>query len=137
MFKWILALLIAIPLLELYIVVKVGLTIGIFPTVGLCLLTAIIGGSLAKKQGLAVLLQLRQEIESGYNPTETLLNGACILVGGIMLLFPGFFSDVIGFILLLPFTRTLVKNIIRREIDKKMVTRTAVYRERKDITDYK
>lgn len=136
MFKWILALMIGVPILELYLIVKVGSMVGLLPTLAMCVITAVIGGSLAKKQGLKVLFQLQEEISYGHNPTESLLDGVCILVGGLVLLFPGFFTDVVGFALLVPFIRTQLKNILRSQIDKKMMTSTVVYRSRKDVTDY-
>ena len=102
------ALFIAVPLLEVYLLIKVGGVIGVFPTIALIVLTAIVGAILLRAQGLATLGRFQTSLQQGELPTFTLVEGMLLLVGGALLLTPGFFTDAIGFLCLLPPTRRLL-----------------------------
>lgn len=99
---WLLLLFIAVPAIEIALFIEVGGWIGTWPTVALVLLTALIGAGLVRAQGLAVLARLQREMRSGLVPAAALAEGAMLLVAGLLLLTPGFFTDTVGFLLLLP-----------------------------------
>lgn len=108
---------IAVPMLEMWILIEVGRVIGGLPTIGLVALTAIIGASMLKRQGLATLTRAQQRMESGQVPATELIEGLLLAVGGALLLTPGFVTDVIGFCCLIPATRqALAQVVIRRGI---------------------
>lgn len=108
---------IAVPMLEMWILIEVGRVIGGLPTIGLVALTAIIGASMLKRQGLATLTRAQQRMESGQVPATELIEGLLLAVGGALLLTPGFVTDVIGFCCLIPATRqALAQAVIRRGI---------------------
>ncbi|MDY0267827.1 FxsA family protein [Trichloromonas sp.] len=115
-----------IPVLELIILIKVGAWIGVAPTIALILLTGLAGAYLARTQGLELAFRIQRELNQGRLPTEELLDGAMILVGGILLLTPGFCTDLSGFILLVPVTRQICKKSVRlwmkRYIDQGRMT---------------
>lgn len=102
-----------VPVLELIILIKVGAWIGVAPTIALILLTGIAGAYLARTQGLDLAMRIQRELNEGRLPAEELLDGAMVLVGGILLLTPGFFTDLCGFILLVPGTRQFCKRTVR------------------------
>lgn len=96
---------IVVPLIELYLIIKVGGLIGAFPTVALVVITAVIGVNLLRMQGFSTMARFQQELASGQMPAVTMLEGAALLFGGALLLTPGFLTDTIGFLCLIPFTR--------------------------------
>lgn len=93
---------VAVPLIELMLLIKVGEIIGILPTILLVIATAVIGVSLLKRQGLAALTKARTTVEAGEFPVESVVDGACLLVAGAFLLTPGLLTDTAGFTLLVP-----------------------------------
>ncbi|WP_428909360.1 FxsA family protein [Niallia sp. Krafla_26] len=109
---------ILIPALEITVLLLSGKTIGIWPTFLLIVLTGVFGAYLAKKQGLNTMRNLQRQFQNGIFPNEEIVNGVCILIGGIMLLSPGFITDLIGLILLIPFTRTIVKPFLMKMLQK-------------------
>jgi UPF0716 protein FxsA len=102
MFGRMLLLFIFLPMVELYLLIMLGSRIGAMPTIGLIVLTGVLGASLARQQGLSVLAKIQKEISSGKPPTTELVEGALIVVGGIVLLTPGILTDIFGFSLLIP-----------------------------------
>lgn len=106
-FKYLLLLflLILVPILEIYLLIVVGNILGVFPTVLLLFLTAILGTYLLKTQGLALFLKIQGILALGQLPTEELLEGIYILIGGVLLLTPGFFTDILGMLCLFPYSR--------------------------------
>lgn len=97
-----LLLFVAIPAGELYLMIQVGSEIGALPTVLLVLATAAIGGVLVRMQGFAMAWRVREALERGETPAEAMLEGPLLLVAGILLLLPGFVTDLVGFLLLIP-----------------------------------
>src|SRR5690606_19661020 len=93
------------PIVEMWVLIKVGGVIGALPTIGLVLLTAVIGLALLRMQGFATLLRARQKMEEGQLPAKELVEGIFLAVGGALLLTPGFVTDALGFACLLPGTR--------------------------------
>ena len=93
---------IVVPVIEMVILIEVGSRIGAFPTVGLVLLTAVVGVWLLKLQGLLTLSRVQAKLARGELPDTELLEGVMLLIGGTLLLTPGFVTDTIGFICLVP-----------------------------------
>lgn len=96
---------IVLPILEMAVLIQVGSVIGVLSTVGLVLLTAVIGAALLKQQGLATLTRANQRLNSGELPAKEVAEGLILAVGGALLLTPGFITDTIGFLCLLPGSR--------------------------------
>jgi UPF0716 family protein affecting phage T7 exclusion len=99
---WLIVAFIAIPLIEIALFIQVGGLIGLWPTLGIVLLTAVAGSFLMRSQGLATLERLRGSLSRMDDPSEPLAHGAMILFGGALLLTPGFFTDALGLALMLP-----------------------------------
>ncbi|MEO1316387.1 MAG: FxsA family protein [Pseudomonadota bacterium] len=94
--------LLLVPLIEIGLFIEVGGWIGLWPTIAVVILTAVIGTVLLRAQGLATLNELQARLARGDDPGRTLAHGALILVAGVVLLTPGFFTDAVGFMLLIP-----------------------------------
>jgi UPF0716 protein FxsA len=109
---------ILVPLLELYILIKIGGYIGAFQTVALVVFTALLGIVLARFEGLRKLHQIRQSLSQGIVPAEEMVDGVLIFVGGILLIIPGVLSDLFALVLLIPYTRTIFKRWLRRRFDR-------------------
>lgn len=113
--RFLFVLFIIVPLIEMIILIKVGGVIGALPTVILVCLTAIIGVALIKAQGRSTMLRAQQNLQAGQLPADALLDGVCLLLGGAMLLTPGFATDAFGFLLLVPgLRRRLFATLVKR-----------------------
>ncbi|WP_372604322.1 FxsA family protein [Actibacterium sp.] len=99
---WLLVLFLAVPLIEIGLFVQVGGLIGLWPTLAIVVLTAVIGTSLMRAQGALAMNQIRSSFDQMNDPTEPLAHGAMILIAGVLLLTPGFFTDFVGLLLLFP-----------------------------------
>lgn len=106
--KALLLLFITMPIVEMLVLFEVGGAIGPLPTVGLVLLTAVVGLSLLKRQGMSTLLNAQEKLKSGELPVNELASGIFLAVGGALLLTPGFVTDTIGFCCLIPGLRQLL-----------------------------
>ena len=106
-FTKLLAIFIFVPLMEIYILIEAGRIIGLGPTIGLILLTGVAGAWLTRSQGIEILRRIQEETGRGQMPAVHLIEGAMVLVGGLLLLTPGFFTDLLGFSFLAPLTRKL------------------------------
>ena len=106
---------IVIPLIELYLIIKVGSYIGALWTVVIVIMTAVIGVNLLRMQGFNTLKRAQQNMEQGAMPAMEMMEGIVLAVGGALLITPGFLTDTIGFICLIPFTRqALIRAMIKR-----------------------
>ncbi|MEX0607095.1 MAG: FxsA family protein [Halofilum sp. (in: g-proteobacteria)] len=104
-----------VPLVEIYLLIEIGQVIGALPTVGLCVLTAVLGGVLLRYQGLQVMFRAQASIARQEVPALEMFEGVALAAGGVFLLTPGFATDVLGFICLVPWTRrAMVRALIRR-----------------------
>ena len=112
-----LALFIAIPLIEIALFIQVGGLIGLGWTLLIVVVTAVIGTLLVRSQGRAALQDLRRSLEGMTDPTEPLAHGAMILFSGALLLTPGFFTDAVGFALLVPGVRSAAFAALKRRIN--------------------
>lgn len=105
---WLFLLFIFVPLIEIALFIQVGGWLGLWPTLLIVVLTAIAGTALVKSQGAQAMAQLRTSFDDLRDPTEPLAHGAMILFSGALLLTPGFFTDFVGFALLIPAVRRFV-----------------------------
>ncbi len=94
-----------IPIIEITLLINVGQLIGVWYTVGLVLLSAFVGVNMLRYQGLATLGRAQQKMAQGEMPQQEMIEGLVLAVGGALLITPGFFTDIIGFCCLVPFTR--------------------------------
>jgi len=112
-----------VPIVELAILIQLGREIGTGLTIALVLLTGFLGALLSKTQGIIVLHRIREELNRGNLPTGQLLDGACVLAGGLLLLTPGLLTDILGFTLLIPQTRDVYKRVLLDKIEQWMFRR--------------
>jgi UPF0716 protein FxsA len=105
-------LLIAIPIAEVWLLVQVGEAIGAVPTILILVAEAILGGWLMQREGRRAWAALNTAFASGKMPTGELADAALILVGGLLLMLPGFITDLFGFVFLLPFTRPYARRVL-------------------------
>ncbi|MEX1310454.1 MAG: FxsA family protein [Candidatus Sulfomarinibacteraceae bacterium] len=108
-----------VPLLELYLLIRIGEVVGVWFTVGLVVLTGALGAALARFEGLRVLGRVREEWGQGRVPTRELLDGLLILIAGAVLLTPGLITDCLGFFLLSPPGRALVRRAVTRAAERR------------------
>lgn len=104
-----------IPFIEIYLLLKIGGIVGVMPTILLVVFTAVLGAWLLRQQGLATWQRLQNNLAQGAVPAFEMIEGPILLVGGALLLTPGFFTDVLGFACLIPVTRQKLAQYI---IDK-------------------
>jgi UPF0716 protein FxsA len=112
MFLRLLLLFTVVPLVELFLLVKLGTVVGVGPTIALVIFTGVLGAWLARQQGLGVLRRLRAELAAGRLPAGALIDGLLILVAGAVLLTPGLLTDALGFVLLVPPSRAVVRRMV-------------------------
>jgi len=109
---------VTIPFIEIYLLLQVGGIVGVFPTILLVVTTAILGAGLLRQQGMATWMRLQENLARGEIPAYEMVEGPILLVGGALLLTPGFFTDAIGFACLLPSIRRKIAQYI---IEKQLV----------------
>ncbi|SES07920.1 UPF0716 protein FxsA [Tranquillimonas rosea] len=114
---WLFALFVAVPLIEIALFIQVGGLIGLWPTLLIVLLTAMAGTYLVRTQGAGALSDVKRSLNGMRDPTEPLAHGAMILVAGLLLLTPGFFTDAVGFALLTPPLRKLAIRELGKRIE--------------------
>lgn len=116
-----------VPVLEIYVIVQVGQEIGVLPTVALLVLESLLGAWLVRREGRRAWEALRSAVGTGRLPSGELVDAALVLVGGTLLLTPGFVTDVVGFALILPLTRPLARKalgaLVARRAGQVMVRR--------------
>ena len=113
MFTKLLLVFIAIPFVELIILIKVGEMIGLLPTLAIIISTGLLGAALARSQGFSVLTRIQQSLQQGELPADSLFDGVFVLAGGLLLLTPGFLTDITGFLCLIPATREIFKRWVK------------------------
>lgn len=113
-----LALFLIVPLIELVLLLTIGNKIGIWPTLAIIIGTAVVGASLTRQEGLKTWWQFQEKLTTGAFPNEELLDGLIILIAGALLLTPGFLTDTIGFILLIPGSRRVIKGRLRQRFSR-------------------
>ena len=121
MFLRLLLLFTIVPLVELFLLVKLGTVIGIGATVLIVICTGVLGAWLARWQGLGVLRRLSEDLAKGRLPADALIDGLLILIAGAVLLTPGLITDALGFLLLVPQGRAVVRKVVAARIEKRTV----------------
>jgi len=115
---------VGVPLLDLFVLIQVGQWIGLWPTIGLVVVTGFVGATLARSEGLRTLWTIQKEMGQGRLPSEALFDGLAILLGGVLLLTPGILTDLVGFSFLVPGTRRFLLNRIRRSLERRLESGT-------------
>lgn len=118
--KWVVALIVIVPIMEFWGYIEVAERLGVGKTLFLTLATSIIGGLMMQFEGRKVMIDAKQQMSDGQVPGRMMLDGLCVFGGGILLLMPGFITDVIGFLLVFPLTRPLFRVVLLKWIGKKM-----------------
>lgn len=113
---WLFIVFLAVPLIEIGLFIQVGGFIGLWPTLGIVIVTALLGTVLMRSQGLMAINNVRSSITDMRDPTEPLAHGAMILFAGALLLTPGFFTDAVGFSFLIPPVRTAIIGHVKKRI---------------------
>lgn len=109
-----------VPLGEIWLLIKLSDYVGIWPTIGLCVLTAVIGSTLVRQQGLDTIRRVQLASAQGQVPATELLEGMILMIAGALLLTPGLFTDLIGFLVLHPGTRgKLAKKLVEGMIEQR------------------
>lgn len=127
--------LLALPLIEIAVLIIVGSSIGVFATISLVILTGVLGTVLLRVQGFSVLARIRHDMDRGVVPNKSLADAAMIALAGLLLLLPGFVSDVIGLLLFLPPVRALIRSMIGKRVTIIRASGGASRRQNPDIVD--
>ena len=112
MFQRLLVLFVIVPLIELVVLIKIGKIIGVGNTILIVVVTGVVGAAFARQQGAGILLNIRSSLARGEIPGAEMMQGVMILVGGIFLITPGFLTDLVGFLLLIPVTRMVAAHFL-------------------------
>ena len=113
-----LLLFIAVPVVELVLLIEIGQRVGTIATIGLIVGTGIVGASLARQQGTSTLARLRKDLNDGRLPAEPIVDGVLILVAAAVLITPGVLTDLVGFLCLIPACRRLLKRYLKRRFER-------------------
>jgi UPF0716 protein FxsA len=111
---------IVVPLAELYVIIQVGQAIGALPTIAILLLDSVLGSMLLRAQGRAVWRRFNEALAAGRMPHREVVDGVLVIFGGAFLITPGFITDVVGVVLLLPPTRALVRAWLARRLSRRV-----------------
>ena len=106
-----------IPIIEIYLLIEIGSMFGALTAVTLVILTGFLGAFLARMQGLQTLYRIQESLRKGTMPSGELLDALLIVIAGLVLLTPGFLTDSVGFLLLIPATRNSIKYWLQRQIE--------------------
>jgi UPF0716 protein FxsA len=117
---WLFLAFVGVPMVEIALFISVGGIIGLWPTLGIVVLTALAGTALMRREGAAAVERLRRSIEAGQDPTGPIADGAMILVAGVLLLTPGFFTDAVGLSLMLAPVRRALFDWARPRLQARM-----------------
>ncbi len=126
--KWLFLAFIIIPTAELSILIYSGQQIGFLPTISIILLTGFLGAYLAKKQGVKAWNDFNRRMAQMETPGDAMIDGICIFIGGLLLLMPGFITDIVGLLLLFSGPRNLIRPMIHKWIYKKMKNKQIIIR---------
>jgi UPF0716 protein FxsA len=120
--------LLVVPILEIAVIIAVGKVIGGWPTFLLLLAESALGAYLVRREGAKAWLALRTALQTGRMPSRELADAALVLVGGTLLLAPGFLTDVVGFFFILPVTRPLTRRLLQRAVERRLLRGTNTIR---------
>lgn len=128
--KWIALLIVIVPVVEFWGYAFVADRLGLGKTIFLTLATSVIGGLMMQFEGRKVMADAKSQINGGQVPGKMAIDGMCVFAGGIMLMLPGFVTDVLGFILVFPLTRPLCRALLMKWIGKKLKDGTITFYRR-------
>ena len=131
-FGWLAAALLVMPIIEIAVIVQVGSWIGVLPTVALLLFESLVGAYVLKREGRRAWVTLRETLANGVMPDVALLDAALVLIGGTLLLTPGFVTDVVGFACVLPFSRPAIRRLVTRLILRQIGSTRLIQNRRVD-----
>lgn len=125
---WLVAVLLLLltPLAEIFVIIQVGQVIGAWPTVILLLLESALGAWLVRREGGRAWQALRIALQTGRMPGRELADAALVLIGGVLLLAPGFITDLLGFLIILPGTRAVARRLLQATIEKQLMQRAGI-----------
>jgi UPF0716 protein FxsA len=112
---------VVVPIAELFVIIQVGEAIGVLPTIALLIVDSVLGSMLMRSQGRAAWRRFNAALAEGRIPHREVLDGALVIFGGALLLTPGFLSDILGILLLLPPTRALARTVVARRVLPRLV----------------
>ena len=118
--QYLIALFIGLPIVELALLIKLHGMVGFLPTFGLVVLTGVAGASLVRRQGIAILFEIQQEMGRGNLPAPQMIDGVMILIAGALLVTPGLLTDIAVFALLVPFVRERIRFWLRDKLKEKI-----------------
>jgi UPF0716 protein FxsA len=122
---WLVALaLLVVPIVEIFVIIQVGQVIGGWPTVGLLIIESALGAWLVKREGRRAWNALQSALQTGRMPGRELTDGALVLIGGTLLLTPGFVTDIFGFFFILPFTRPIARRALHSFLGRRVTSLT-------------
>ncbi len=120
--------LLVMPLVEIFVIIQVGRVIGAWPTIALLIVESAIGAWLVRREGARAWSALRTALNTGQMPAVQLVDAALVLVGGVLLLSPGFVSDVFGFFFILPMTRPITRRWLQAAVERQLLARSGIVR---------
>ena len=109
-------LLLALPFVELYVIIQIGHALGALDTIAVMVIISLLGAWLARHEGFFVIRRIQDSLAMGRVPADEMLDGALVLAGGLLLLTPGFVTDAVGILLLFPPSRAVVRAYVRRRM---------------------
>jgi UPF0716 protein FxsA len=121
MLPLIVLLFIVVPIAELAVIIQVGQAIGVLPTIAILIADSVLGSMLMRAQGRAAWRRFNAALEAGRVPAREVLDGVLVIFGGALLLTPGFLTDILGLLLLLPPTRAVVRRVLVRRFSDRMI----------------
>jgi UPF0716 protein FxsA len=117
-----------VPIIELYVIIQVGQSLGVLPTLALLIGVSIAGAVLVRREGLGVWRRAQRQLDQGEIPTSELIDGLLILAAGALMLTPGFLTDAVGLLLLVPPSRALVRGALVRRYRHRLASGASAYR---------
>jgi UPF0716 protein FxsA len=127
---------IVLPVAEIYVIIKVGEAIGVWPTIALLILDGFLGAALLRHQGRAAWRRFNDALAAGKVPAREVFDGAMVILGGAFLISPGFITDVIGLLLLVPPTRALIRSQVVRRLGRRVTVGVASRPGRRPPREY-
>lgn len=131
MVRWLIVAFLVVPVIEIAVIVQVGSWIGVVPTVALLLFESLLGAYLLKREGRRAWGTLRETLANGVMPDVALVDAALVLIGGTLLLTPGFVTDIVVFACVLPFTRPAIRRLVTRLILRQVGSSTRLIQNRR------
>lgn len=110
-----------VPVVEIYLIVQVSAEIGFGSTLFVLIAVSIVGAWLVKYQGISVIRRVQRQLQQGSLPTDAVIDGGLVLLAGVLMLTPGFLTDAVGLILLVPPTRAVVRSVLKRRYSNRLV----------------